>query len=758
MNKTIQIFAIAGLLSVLISSVAYAYINEQYSGIATHTILNVPYFYVDNNTSDVDSVGDVGDHSNFGAQQQAPDSIYDTLLEGIEENWLDGWDKRVKIEIDQNDIDNVLSEFPILIHLSSSSGRNNDDVSFVFDEIQSDANRKKIAVTTSDGTSQCYVEVENWSDVDEQAWLWVKVPNISNTSDTSLYFYYDSDHADNTDYVDDTNTGVSTYVWSDGFRSVLHLNQSPSGQNDEMKDSSTYENHGTSEGSMNSSDLVGSKIGYGLEFDEVDDLIRIPNSTSLSFSKDSGTFELWINWNNATDGDSQIVMTSSNRFSGVPQDGFEWASQSNGNHFFYPWGGDNNNYNLGSNPFTNGVWHHLAVTYLYSTKEVEIFVDGISMNFSTENVPTIWTQLANSTDYLWGGNPDRSTRNFNGLFDEIRIHNTARSNPWIKTSYENGKDDLLVFANEETLAYELDLELQWSDVVDFSETNEELCIYLSDYTQGSFDASGGYMIVGDGSSDWGSVAGTISFWVKMDSTVQGRFWGQHGDMETRWSGSNLVLDWGGVGSMTSATSFSADTWYFVAIVWDEISNNLFLYVGDEVNPPTADVNSLNGTWTGTTPVSTENRFLNGLGGDQPVDGHGDELRYYNIDRNLSQIQSDYNVTISGSETNLRSYFRLNNNFDDIGPNDNDGFGSGSYSFSTDTPINQTATESLKVDVWTGSDWQNIFAQLTNGWNNASISSYLVSSTLTIRLKGNIETGDSNQDNWNIDSSVIHAWT
>jgi len=210
--------------------------------------------------------------------------------------------------------------------------------------------------------------------------------------------------------------------------------------------------------------------------------------------------------------------------------------------------------------------------------------------------------------------------------------------------------------------------------------------------------------------------------------------------------------------MMSFTSFSADKWYFVAIVWDENNDNLFLYIGDENNPPTLDANSLSGTWVSTTPLPTENRFMNGVGGTEPVDGHGDDLRYWNVARSLTELQSDYNVTLTGSETSLRSYFRLNNNFDDIGPDDNDGFGSGSYSFSTDTPINQTATESLKVDVWTGSDWQNIFAQLTNGWNNASISSYLVSSTLTIRLKGNIETGDSNQDNWNIDSSVIHAWT
>ena len=147
-----------------------------------------------------------------------------------------------------------------------------------------------------------------------------------------------------------------------------------------------------------------------------------------------------------------------------------------------------------------------------------------------------------------------------------------------------------------------------------------------------------------------------------------------------------------------------------------------------------------------------------MGGDQPVDGHGDDLRYYNVARDLADIQSDYNVTLTGSENNLRSYYRLNNNFDDIGPDNNDGSGSGSYSFSSDAPLSIPATESLGVDVWTGSAWQNVFASLGNGWNNATITSYLTSSTLTIRFKGNSESSDSTQDSWNIDSTVIHTWS
>jgi hypothetical protein len=310
-----------------------------------------------------------------------------------------------------------------------------------------------------------------------------------------------------------------------------------------------------------------------------------------------------------------------------------------------------------------------------------------------------------------------------------------------------------MYVEYETPNYEVDLEAQWTNV-DFDEQNEELAIYANMANTHSLDATGGYMIIGDGTPDWGSVTGTICFWVKMDASVQGRFWGQDGNMETRWSGTNLVLDWGATASMTSAYSFSADKWHFVAIVWDETNDNLLLYIGDENSPPALDANSLGGTWTSTTPLPTQNRFLNGLGGNEPLDGHGDDLRYWDIARTLVEIQNDYSTELTGSEANLRSYFKLNNNFDDIGSDNNDGSGSGSCSFSHDTSF----PEKPKVDVWNGSTWQNLVDGLTDGWNNISVSAYLVSSTFTIRFAGGIETNDATQDSWQIDVTLLHVWT
>ncbi len=104
--------------------------------------------------------------------------------------WLDHWAKRIKITIDHNDIDAALTDFPHLIHIGESSGYNNKDLTCVFDELKSDANRKKIAVTTGDGITQCYVEIDGWDHENKKAWLWVKIPHVDPDEDTVLYLYY----------------------------------------------------------------------------------------------------------------------------------------------------------------------------------------------------------------------------------------------------------------------------------------------------------------------------------------------------------------------------------------------------------------------------------------------------------------------------------------------------------------------------------------------------------------------------------------
>jgi len=68
------------------------------------------------------------------------------------------------------------------------------------------------------------------------------------------------------------------------------------------------------------------------------------------------------------------------------------------------------------------------------------------------------------------------------------------------------------------------------------------------------------------------------------------------------------------------------------------------------------------------------------------------------------------------------------------------------------------SENLQVDVWADSTWTTIITSLNaNQWNNISVSSYLTSSTFTIRFKGAVETNDPTQSSWQIDCALLHTW-
>ena len=69
----------------------------------------------------------------------------------------------------------------------------------------------------------------------------------------------------------------------------------------------------------------------------------------------------------------------------------------------------------------------------------------------------------------------------------------------------------------------------------------------------------------------------------------------------------------------------------------------------------------------------------------------------------------------------------------------------------------TGSNALGVDYWNGSNWINLFNNLTAyAWNN--ISAALTGSNFTIRFEAGINTDDTIQSTWNIDAVLLHLWT
>lgn len=351
-------------------------------------------------------------------------------------DWLSGYDQRVKITINSTDIDGTLTDFPVLIFLSNSSaGENDEDVSFIFDELGEDANRTKIAVTTNDETTECYVEIEKWDDANEEAWLWVKVPSISSTSDTNIYLYYDKDHVNNTAYVGDTNDVVAESVWDSNFKMVYHMRDGASTSS--VYDSTSNDNDGTKLSANNPITYDSGEVDGAQDFGG-DDYVTIPFSLSPDY-----TIEFWACPDNIADASGTCILSFSDTAaggSGVALGFYTGTDEILIGNDAFQYGLDDVSVYL-----TNDVWQYW-VDVVDASDDIDFYLDGVN---KTLDVTTYWT---NEPDYRSIGVRYATgySRYLDGKVDEVRISDTLRNSAWIKASYESERDHLLDFGNEET--------------------------------------------------------------------------------------------------------------------------------------------------------------------------------------------------------------------------------------------------------------------------------------------------------------------
>jgi hypothetical protein len=341
------------------------------------------------------------------------------------------------------------------LHLGYSSGINKVDVTRVFEELGE--NCKKIAVTTEDGVSQCPVEIEKWDFASRQAWLWAKVPKISNTIDTVLYLYYDKNQPDNISMVGEPGSDPAKKVWDNHYRMVLHLDQAGSGKAGEYLDSTGNGNSGTG-GNGNKSaapEKVGAVIGDGQSFDGGDDYIQVADNDDLSINT-TGQFTVsaWIS--------PAVLDFSENkqyiRWMGKGGPGrLEWQFVM---------------YNMDGKGTDGGSRSQWISFYVYSPNRGDGAGGGGAHNYIA---PGDWIFVTGTTDmmrsygffdgrrapvtddwssydihYINGSDPLRIGTHYladgdwwHGRMDEVRISNVTRSSAWMRADYFSQSDRLV---------------------------------------------------------------------------------------------------------------------------------------------------------------------------------------------------------------------------------------------------------------------------------------------------------------------------
>ncbi|GAH48648.1 unnamed protein product, partial [marine sediment metagenome] len=177
---------------------------------------------------------------------------------------------RIKLTIDRSKISATLTDFPLLVKLTTNE----------LDFTKSNPDGFDIRFTQSDGETLLKYERERHDSGNSLAEYWVKLPDPGETgdaSDTYFYMYYRTT---------DTDDGADeTAVWDEHFKAVYHLDDPNTGTH---VDDSTTLNDGTKKGSSNPSQ-ADAKIGKGQDFSSDE----ITCGTNLMYQY--LTFEAWVN-------------------------------------------------------------------------------------------------------------------------------------------------------------------------------------------------------------------------------------------------------------------------------------------------------------------------------------------------------------------------------------------------------------------------------------------------------------------------------
>lgn len=283
-------------------------------------------------------------------------------------------------------------------------------------------------------------EIEwHWSATDNVA-LFYKLDTTASTNETIFVYWGNSALSEPAA----SSTYGSEAVWDSNYVGVWHMNQDPSGSAPQIKDSTSNANHGTSNGSMTSGDLVDTSYGKGIDFDGSNDFISIPNSSELQIA---GSFTLQGLYNPdslpAIDKWSAIVSKgglgdgagTDHNYATVVQNDIFVDGQAFGTLYENSVG--TNNIAFHSTSYSTGVEHITSTIHDSVANTLKFYSDGAlrATNSSATDTPTTNTEpvtIAAPIDTIGG-----IAVTLDGIIPEVRISNIARTENYILTIDNN---------------------------------------------------------------------------------------------------------------------------------------------------------------------------------------------------------------------------------------------------------------------------------------------------------------------------------
>lgn len=403
---------------------------------------------------------------------------------------------------------------------------------------------------------------------------------------------------------------------------------------------------------------VPGKVGSGLLYDASDDVVSLGTSNTLNLTSNL-TIEAWIYPNSSGEGgNGRILDRDSGASTGY---GFAVGGSASSQPQLVFTGFGVANVDSNNNVITYGAWNHVVVTR--SSTTVTFYVNGIQQGSGT--LASI-NSAAGATARL--GNNSAGTRTFDGIMDEVKVFDYARSQAQVAYDYNRGAPLAL---------YKLD-ECQGTTAYNSAPAGSGLAAgnngtitpgaggntsagtcdsgtsteMWNDGTTGKRNASLGF----DGTDDYITIADaaefdvtniTASAWVyptsvssfqsviSRDSGTSGdRYWAiQISDAGLPYAyvcmADNSCTDTSG----TARPTLSINTWYLLTMTYE--GSTLKLYVNGNQVDSTADTDTME---TGAEPIEI------GRKGNASAyfTGQIDEASVYNYALSANQIKKVYN--------------------------------------------------------------------------------------------------------------------
>jgi len=358
-----------------------------------------------------------------------------TDLGSITIGYSNGYSYRKSLIIDYTKVSATLTDFPVLISETKWYLKTIANGGLV-------VNGNDIIICSDvDGLTKLSHEVESYNATTGEIVIWVKIPSLSHTANTTIYLFYG-------------NTLISTSqedivnVWNSNFKGVWHV---PSNSN--LLDSTSNNNDGTG---INTPSSVAGKINGGL---------GLASASSQYINAGAGatlvdvavTYSAWVKATSFSDF-TTIISKDANP---TPYYDLTLSLRSTGKLavFVSCATGQVASNGDGVTALSTGVWYLIGFSYS-AADGLRTYINGIQDKSVAAKGNITGTF---GTCYL-GSNQVAGGRYFNGSIDEVHISNIVRPVAWLLTEYNNQSSPSTFFST-------LEIDIIASDTMSMSDAN-----------------------------------------------------------------------------------------------------------------------------------------------------------------------------------------------------------------------------------------------------------------------------------------------